>query len=131
MSMGGRRERMGLIPIRSEGEEDRYIWVFDLGCLTRGTPSAIGPASQAVVLRHGSGMIAVLVDDLHGVPKFTPAQMVPSPVAAGTDGLLVKQVVRANGGNVLVQALDVAQLFACVEDPSLPTLLPEAFEELV
>jgi chemotaxis signal transduction protein len=124
VSMGGRRERMGLVAARVEGDEDRYVWVFDLGCLVRGTPSTLGPASQAVVLRHGGGAMAILADDLHGVPKFHPSQMVPSPVAAGTDGLLVKQVIRANGGNLLVQVLDVAQLFACIEDPSLPTVLP-------
>jgi hypothetical protein len=26
-----------------------------------------------------------------------------------------------------VQVLDVARLFACIEDPGLPTVLPEAF----
>jgi hypothetical protein len=41
-------------------------------------------------------------------------------------------VIRANGGSLLLQALDVAQLFACIHDPSLPTMLPpEMAEELL
>jgi chemotaxis signal transduction protein len=124
VSMGGRRERMGVIAARANGDEDRFVWVFDLGCLMRGTPSTIGQASQAIVLRHGGGVMAILADDLDSVLRFHPSHIVPSPVAGGTDGLLVKQVVRANGGGPIVQVLDVIQLFACIEDPSLPTTLP-------
>ena len=63
------------------------------------------------------------VDELHGVPQFRPAQIVPTPFALNADGLLVKQVIQANAGHLLIQALDVAQLFACLKDPSLPTVL--------
>jgi hypothetical protein len=62
-------------------------------------------------------------DDLDSVPRFHPSHIVPSPVVGGADGLLVKQVVHANGGDLLVQVSDVPQLFACIEDPSLPTVL--------
>lgn len=127
VSMGGRRERIGLIATREEEGEERYAWVFDLGCLVRGTASTIMPDSQAIVLKHGRDMIAILADDLHGVPKFQRSQLTPTPIAPGADGLLVKQVIRANGGSLLVQVLDVARLFACIEDPGLPTMLPEEF----
>lgn len=128
MSMGGRPERIGLIACGSE----RYVWAFDLGWLLHGAPSTPGTASQAIVLRHGGGTIAVLVDDLHGVPTFANTQMAPTPFAANAPGALVKQVIRANGGSLLLQALDVAQLFACIHDPSLPTVLPpELAAELV
>jgi chemotaxis signal transduction protein len=127
VSMGGRRERIGLLASRPDDGEERYVWVFDLGCLVRGTESVIAPDSQAIVLKHGRDMIAILVDDLHDVPKFQRSQMTPTPIAPGADGLLVKQVIRANGGSLLVQVLDVARLFACVEDPGLPTVLPEEF----
>jgi chemotaxis signal transduction protein len=127
VSMGGRRERIGLIATRVEDGEERYAWVFDLGCLVRGTATTIMPDSQAIVLKHGRDMIAILADDLHGVPKFQRSQLTPTPIAPGADGLLVKHVIRANGGSLLVQVLDVARLFACIEDPGLPTVLPEAF----
>ena len=127
VSMGGRRERIGLIATRVEDGEERYAWVFDLGRLVRGTATTIMPDSQAIVLKHGRDMIAILADDLHGVPKFQRSQLTPTPIAPGADGLLVKQVIRANGGSLLVQVLDVARLFACIEDPGLPTMLPEAF----
>jgi chemotaxis signal transduction protein len=127
VSMGGRRERIGLLASRTEEGEERYAWVFDLGCLVRGTQSTIMPDSQAIVLKHGRDMIAILADDLHGVPKFRRSQLTPTPIAPGADGLLVKQVIRANGGTLLVQVLDVARLFACIEDPGLPTVLPDEF----
>jgi chemotaxis signal transduction protein len=127
VSMGGRRERIGLIAARVEEGEDRYAWVFDLGCMVRGTPTTIMPDSQAIVLQHGRDMIAILADDLHGVPKFRRSQLTPTPIAPGADGLLVKHVIRANGGSLLVQVLDVVRLFACIEDPGLPTVLPEEF----
>jgi chemotaxis signal transduction protein len=119
VSMGGRRERMGVIATRA----NRFVWVFDLGYLMRDTPSTIDHASQAILLRHGNGVVAILADDLDSVPRFHPSHIVPSPVVGGADGLLVKQVVHANGGDLLVQVLDVPQLFACIEDPSLPTAL--------
>lgn len=125
VSMGGRRERIGLIATRAEDGDERYAWVFDLGCMLRGTPSTIMPDSQAIVLKHGRDTIAILADELHGVPKFRRSQLTPTPIARGADDLLVKQVIRANGGSLLVQVLDVARLFACVEDPGLPTVLPE------
>ncbi|MBW8896981.1 MAG: chemotaxis protein CheW [Massilia sp.] len=127
VSMGGRRERIGLIAARTEVDEERYAWVFDLGCMVRGTPSTIMPDSQAILLKQGRDTIAILADDLHGVPKFRRSQLTPTPIAPGADGLLVKQVIRANGGSLLVQVLDVARLFACIDDPGLPTVLPDEF----
>jgi chemotaxis signal transduction protein len=76
-----------------------------------------------IVVRHEGQDIGLLVDELHGVPEFSASQIVPTPFAAGSDGLLVKRVIQANGGRLLIQALDVAQLFACLKDPSLPTVL--------
>jgi chemotaxis signal transduction protein len=124
ISMGGRRERMGVIGVHAGSDENRFVWVFDLGCLMRGTQSTIGQTSQAIVLRHGGGAMAILADDLDSVLRFHPSRVVPSPVSGGSDGLLVKQVVHADDGGPIVQLLDVKQLFACMEDPSLPTTLP-------
>ncbi|OWW19452.1 chemotaxis protein CheW [Noviherbaspirillum denitrificans] len=123
VSMGGRAERIGVLAQQRVGESSNFVWVFDLRHLMRGKPSDIGSASQVVVVRHNGQDIGLLVDELHGVPEFGDAQIVPTPFAASPDGLLVKQVIRANEGRLLIQALDIAQLFACLKDPSLPTVL--------
>lgn len=123
VSMGGRAERIGVLAQQRVGESSSFVWVFDLRHLMRGKASEIGSASQVVVVRHHGQDIGLLVDELHGVPEFHAAQIVPTPFAASPEGLLVKQVIRANEGNLLIQALDVAQLFACLKDPSLPTVL--------
>lgn len=128
VSMGGRAERIGVLARQRTGEPTEFVWVFDLRHLTRGKPTAIGAASQVVVVRHEGQDIGLLVEELHGVPEFQPSQIVATPFAAKPDGLLVKQVIRANEGRLLIQALDVAQLFACLKDPSLPTLMD--FHEL-
>lgn len=123
VSMGGRRECIGVLTQQRIGEGRNIVRVFDLRHLMRGEPSAIGSSSPVIVLRHGGQDIGLLVDELHGVPEFRASQIMPTPFAARADGLLVKQVIQANGGRLLIQALDVAQLFACLKDPSLPTLL--------
>jgi chemotaxis signal transduction protein len=123
VSMGGRPERIGVMALQRVGESRQFVWVFDLRHLMRGEPSVIDSGSQVIVVRHEGQDIGLLVDELHGVPEFSASQIVPTPFAAGSDGLLVKRVIQANGGRLLIQALDVAQLFACLKDPSLPTVL--------
>ena len=123
VSMGGRSERIGVLAQQRVGESRNFVWVFDLRHLMRGTPSALDSANQVIIVRHGARDIGLLVDELHGVPEFQPAQIVPTPFAANADGLLVKQVIRANDGKLLIQSLDVEQLFACLQDASLPTAL--------
>ncbi|HEY0844647.1 MAG TPA: chemotaxis protein CheW [Noviherbaspirillum sp.] len=123
VSMGGRSERIGVLPQHRPGEGRSFVWVFDLRHLMRGSAATIDAGSQVVIVRHEGQDIGLLVDELHGVPEFRPAQIAPTPFAASADGLLVKQVIQANGGSLLIQSLDVAQLFACLKDPSLPTVL--------
>jgi chemotaxis signal transduction protein len=123
VSIGGRAERIGVLSQQRVGESRRFVWVFDLRHLMRGKPSEIRNSSQVIIVRHAGQDIGLLVDELHGVPEFGAAQIVPTPFATDADGLLVKQVIQANGGRLLIQALDVAQLFACLKDPSLPTVL--------
>ena len=123
VSMGNRRERIGVISQQRFAQGNSYAWVFDLGCMMRGSPSPIGSSSQVVILRHQEKDVGILVDELHGVPKFTTAQVKPTPFAAMSDKLLVKQVVQANQGRLLIQVLDVAQLMTCISDASVPALL--------
>ncbi|MGH8807324.1 MAG: chemotaxis protein CheW [Noviherbaspirillum sp.] len=123
VSMGGRSERIGVLAQQRAGESKTFVWVFDLRHLMRGVPSPIDGGSQVIIVRHNGQDIGLLVDELHGVPEFRASQIMPTPFAADAGGLLVKQVIQANEGRVLIQALDVAQLYACLRDPSLPTVL--------
>lgn len=123
VSMGGRSERIGVLSQFRAGEGRSFVWVFDLRHILHGAPSVIDSSSQVIIVRHAGQDIGLLVDELHGVPEFRAEQIVPTPFATRTDGLLVKEVIRANGGSLLIQSLDVAQLYACLKDPSLPTVL--------
>lgn len=123
VSMGGRAERVGVLALQRHGESRHFVWVFDLRHLMRGAPAPIEAGSQVIVVKHNGQDIGLLVDELHGVPEFRPSQIIPTPFAIAAEGLLVKQVIQANEGRLLVQALDVAQLFACLKDPALPTVL--------
>lgn len=110
-SMNGRAERIGLLAPQRDNENKNFIWVFDLGHLIRGTPSVIDSGSQVIIVRYGDQTIGLLVGELHGVPQFNEAQIIPTPFAGHADGMLVAQVIKANGGRLLIQAVDVAYLF--------------------
>ena len=110
-SMNGRAERIGLLTPQRDNEHKKFVWVFDLGHLIRGIPSAIDSGSQVIVVRYGDQTLGLLVGELHGVPQFNQAQIIPTPFAGHADGMLVTQVIKANGGRLLIQAVDVAYLF--------------------
>lgn len=124
VSMGGRSDRIGVLSRTRQGGGSEYVWVFDLGLMLFGTPTSTGYASQVLILCDEGREFAVLIDELHDVPKFEPGQITPTPFAATMKGLLVREVVCANEGRLLLQILDVRQLFACVDDLGLPTVLP-------
>ncbi|TCS37415.1 chemotaxis signal transduction protein [Paucimonas lemoignei] len=128
VSIGGRSERVGIISLEQQGEEKRYAWVYDLGHLMRGTPSPMEAASQVIIVKHGDQMIGLLVEDLHGVPEFEAAQIVATPLANGAGGMLITQVIKANGGDLLIQVINIDYLFAVLSDPLAPNapLLPDA-----
>ncbi|MEO6352853.1 MAG: chemotaxis protein CheW [Burkholderiaceae bacterium] len=110
-TLHGRIERIGLLTPQRENESKNFVWVFDLGHLIRGTPSVIDSGSQVIVVRYRNQTLGLLVGELHGVPQFDAAQIVPTPFAGHADGMLVTQVIKANGGRLLIQAVDVAYLF--------------------
>ncbi|RJX30366.1 MAG: chemotaxis protein CheW [Oxalobacter sp.] len=106
MSMGERAECVGMLALPNE-----VIWVFDLGHLIRGTQSVIDSTSQVLVVQYGGYKVGLLVTELHGVPEFSAAQIVPTPLAQLTDGMLVPSVIKANNGRLLIQAIDIICLF--------------------
>lgn len=94
--------------------------MFDLGYLIRGSRSAINSSSQVIIVEHGPHTIGLLVDELHAVPQFGPAQIIHTPLVMQGQSMLVSQVIKANGGKLLIQAIDIARLFAWVVDGSIP-----------
>jgi chemotaxis signal transduction protein len=116
VSIGGRPERCGILALRQEGAAQDFVWVFDLGHLIRGVPSEVDSSSQVIVVRHGQQSIGLLVSELHAVPEFGVVQITPTPFAGSDAGMLVPQVIRANGGRLLIQAIDVGYLFGLLMD---------------
>jgi len=112
MSMGSRQECIGMLSL-----PQGVIWVFDLGHIIRGTPSVIDSSSQVLIVRHGEKTVGLLVSELHGVPEFSESEIMPTPLASLSEGMLVPRVIKANGGRLLIQAIDVANLFCMLQKP--------------
>ncbi|MGZ5817208.1 MAG: chemotaxis protein CheW, partial [Burkholderiaceae bacterium] len=74
--------------------------------------------SLVIIVRLEDQTIGLLVGELHGVPEFQSSQIIPTPLAAQENGMLVKQVIKANDGKLLIQAVDVESLFAVLNDRS-------------
>ncbi len=125
-SMGKRAEQIGVLGLERDDQHKDFIWVFDLGFLIRGSRSAITSSSQVMIVQHGGHTIGLLVDELHAVPQFSQAQIIHTPFAMQGESMLVSQVIKANGGKLLIQAIEVERLFAWVVDGSVPQ--PPALE---
>jgi chemotaxis signal transduction protein len=108
---GGHPARIGILPPQGQDGQARFHWVYDLGTLLQGQPSARRAHQQVVVLRQGEQRLGVLVDELHGVPEFQPQDLMPSPFGMGSGQGLVSQFAKAAQGRVLVGVLDVPALF--------------------
>lgn len=119
ISMGGFVERIGVLALDSgrAGEVESFVWVFDLGAFLSGEITAIETSSQVVVVRNGARSIGLLVSELHGVAKFDPAQIIDTPLASGADGMLVRHVIKADAGRLLIQVVDLDYLFGILMDP--------------
>jgi chemotaxis signal transduction protein len=107
-----RQARIGLLGLQGAADHQGSVWVYDLAYLLSGRPAVIDKSSQVILMRHEAHLFGLLVGALHGVPAFTPAQMMPSPFAGHGDGALVKQFIKANDGHLLIQAIDVPRLVA-------------------
>ncbi|MFI4938766.1 MAG: chemotaxis protein CheW, partial [Burkholderiales bacterium] len=111
VSLGGRTDRVGILPLQHGSGGKHFVWVFDLGYLIRGIPSVIDSSSQVIVVKHADKTVGLLVSELHAVAEFDPAQIVPTPFAGPASGNLISEVIKANGGKLLIQSVDVAHLF--------------------
>ncbi len=104
---GEHRERIGLLALTRASADQESVWVFDLGYLLRGQPTRILKSSQVVILRRGTQTMGLLVDELHGVPEFSEAHIFDMPFASDRESTLVKRLIKANDGELLIQLLDV------------------------
>ncbi|MEX8194078.1 chemotaxis protein CheW [Comamonas guangdongensis] len=109
---------VGTLARHDQGEVAGYVWVFDLGGLLYGQPVARTQQSQVLVLQHAGLKLGVLVSDLQGVARFAPQQLLPAPALAHAAGQLVDRLIKANGGDLLIQCLDVAALVQRLQAPA-------------
>ncbi|RXZ36491.1 chemotaxis protein CheW [Oxalobacteraceae bacterium CAVE-383] len=126
-AMGGRPEQIGVLSLNPE-QSKSFIWVFDLGQLMRGTRSQPDASSQVMILQHGEHTIGLLVDELHAVPQFRDSQITHTPFATGGEKALVTQVIKANKGQLLIQAIDIERLFLLLANPDQPLPMPDLSE---
>lgn len=119
-SMGSRPEQVGVLGLNRDDHHKEFIWVFDLGHLIRGSKSTINSSSQVMIVSHGTHTIGLLVDELHAVPQFSPNQIIHTPFVAQGDSMLVSHVIKANRGQLLIQAISVERLFGYVIDGTIP-----------
>lgn len=101
---------VGTIAHHSQGRGREYLWVFDLGQMLSGTPTAITAQHQVVIVRHGAGMVGLLVSELHGVIRFPSTQFFSAPRGADVKGSIVTELIRVNGSRVLLQCLGIEPL---------------------
>ncbi|WP_372657986.1 chemotaxis protein CheW [Hydrogenophaga sp.] len=112
LSMSGLNACIGMMGVSQEDMGSSFVWVFDLRYLLCGRHSQIGSSSQVVLVRFDGHLLGLLVDALHGVPEFSRQQLTPSPYVGQGEDALVCEFIKANGGDLLIQAIDVARLFA-------------------
>jgi len=117
VSIGSRSERVGILAIQQENEDKNYAWVFDLGFLLNGVLSAIDSNSQVIVIEFGQHKIGLLVGALHSVAQFNASQVTFTPLASSNDGVLIKQIIKANNGKLLIQAIDIKYLLNMLSNP--------------
>lgn len=110
------RGRVGLMAWTQSGREQASVWVFDLCLLLTGRRAVVQKTSQIIVLRHEERLLGLLVDALHGVTEFRTDQVIPTPFGGGSRPALVRAFIKANGGDVLVQVVDVKACFERVYD---------------
>ena len=110
--VGDRKACVGLLARHQNGANEDPVWVLDLAHLVCGIPARPDQRNQVILVHHEGQTIGLLVDELHGVPEFNDSQFIRTPFGSATDGALVKHFIKAHGGQVLIQVIDVANLFA-------------------
>jgi chemotaxis signal transduction protein len=117
VTIGSRSEHVGVLAIQNENDEKEYVWVFDLNYLLNSVPSVKDSSSQVIVINYDSHRIGLLVSTLHSVAEFDLSQISSSAMLADNNGVLIKSIIQANQGDLLIQWLDIAYLIKMLSKP--------------
>lgn len=117
VSIGSPSERIGVLAIQAEQKESGYAWVYDLSYLLGGIPKTRDGGSQVVVVQHQAHKVGFLVSLLNSATEFDLSQISPSPFLTNSNGLLVKSIIQANEGKVLIKWVDIDYLFKMLSNP--------------
>ncbi|TXG01595.1 chemotaxis protein CheW [Massilia arenae] len=108
--------RIGMLDVEAElgqhpGQVRRpgFVWVFDLARLVSGRAHAPRADGQVILVRHGATTVGLLVDDVHSVQRFDPAESTAIGLA-GDDVALAASLIKANGGALLIQELSAQRI---------------------
>ncbi len=105
--------RIGMLDVDAElgqGAGRRgFVWVFNLARLVSSRPHAPRADGQVILVRHGATTVGLLVDDVHSVQRFDPAASTPIGLA-GDDAALASSLIKANGGELLIQELSAQRI---------------------
>ncbi|MET0268449.1 MAG: chemotaxis protein CheW [Duganella sp.] len=103
--------RIGMLNVPLAGEQQHFVWVFDLALLATGRAGRVTDNSQVMLVRMGASTIGLMVDDLHSVQQFDTSEMTASPLGMG-DNTLAPRLIKANQGKLLIQEIELDRLFA-------------------
>ncbi|WP_306391589.1 chemotaxis protein CheW [Telluria beijingensis] len=103
--------RIGMLDVDADDGRRGVVWVFDLARLVSGRPHAPRADGQVILVRHSATTVGLLVDDVHSVQRFDPAASAAFALAGDAAALSTK-LLEANGGELLIQELDVQRILA-------------------
>lgn len=126
VSMGAWGGRVGVLAPGDGSGIPGYVWVFDLGALLGGAAAGGEGGEEVIVVRRGQHAIGLLVGELHGVTRFDRGDIQPVLFGNAGSGALVGQLIKANGGDCLVQVIDIDCLFDLLDQPQPVHALPSA-----
>jgi chemotaxis signal transduction protein len=108
--------RIGMLDVDAElgqhlGQAGRpgFVWVFDLARLVSSRAPAPHADGQVILVRHGATTVGLLVDDVHSVQRFDPAASTAVGLA-GDETALAVNLIKANGGALLIQELSAQRI---------------------
>jgi chemotaxis signal transduction protein len=106
--------RIGLINTLNDRGKASAIWVYDWNLVVGKKASSTQVSNQIVVLKNEGRSIGLLVDDIHDVKEFEASQILPSPFGRSDGKSLLHRMIRANKGELLIQAVNLDELFSCI-----------------
>lgn len=65
----------------------------------------------------GEHRVGLLVGALHSVAKFNVNQINPTPLVNEKKGSLIKNMIKTNDGNLLIQCVDIDYLLRMLTNP--------------